>query len=427
MDSDSCTTSLKQLNSANFFQSSQSLHFYLIHNFQRNRTAFQGDGMPAINALTASERTTGSHCGGGNDSSPLRSVYTANVPELLASFQVSIVISTYQAGYLIALRNDGGRLNTHFRSFTRPMGLAVQGGMLAVGCAREIVIFHDMAALAAKLDESHQHDACYLPRRVQITGDVDVHELAFGVEDLWFVNTRFSSLCTLGVEHSFIPRWRPPFVSALASDDRCHLNGLAMSDGRPRYVAALGATDSAEGWRTNRARGGVVLDVDSNEVVAANLSMPHSPRWHAGRLWVLESGEGSVGTVDLSTGRYEALAMLGGFTRGLAFVGPYALVGLSQVRDSSTFGGLPLQERIRQRICGVSVVDTRSGREVGYVRFEDAVQEVFAVDVLPSRWPEILEPGDDRLNHAYALPDAALREVVPSADRKTNPGGYGPS
>jgi uncharacterized protein (TIGR03032 family) len=205
-------------------------------------------------------------------------------------------------------------------------------------------------------------------------------------------------------------------VSGLLPDDRCHLNGLALVDRQPRYVTALGATDRQGGWRKNKAGGGVLIDVDSGEFIAQGLSMPHSPRWHDGRLWLLESGDGSIGTVDLALGRYEPIARLDGYTRGLAFYGPFAFVGLSQVRETAVFSGIPLTERLKERICGVAVIDTRSGRQIAFAHFQDAVQEIFAVALLPHRFPDILEPTDALVANAYALPDDMLAHVPTTED-----------
>src|SRR5262249_52310919 len=160
-------------------------------------------------------------------------------------------------------------------------------------------------------------------------------EVAWAGEELWLVNTRFSCLCTLDPGYSFVPRWRPPFVTALAAEDRCHLNGLALADGRPKYVTALGESDTADGWRPNKARGGVLLDVPSGAFVARGLSMPHSPRWHDGKLWVLESGTGRLLHVTVVSGQTEPVAELPGFTRGLALAGRYAFIGLSKIRETS--------------------------------------------------------------------------------------------
>jgi len=192
-----------------------------------------------------------------------------------------------------------------------------------------------------------------------------------------------------------------------------------MVDGRPKYVTALGATDEAGGWRDNKACGGVLIDLDSDEIICSGLSMPHSPRWYDGKLWLLESGDGSIGTVDLQTGKYEAICHLDGFTRGMDFLGPFAFIGISQVRESAVFSGIPITKRLEQRISGMSVVDLRSGQEVAFARFEDQVQEVFAVTVLPHRFPEMILLQDDLVSTTYSLSDESLRDVAwvdPAAD-----------
>jgi len=380
---------------------------------------------------------------------PLHSVYTNGLPQLFAQLQISLVVSTYQAGKVILVRHDPpilplaggagrsantnghgpiGAINTHFRAFHKPMGIAVQGNKLAIGGQKTVWELHNMPALARKLEPRPngapgKHDACYLPRRIHITGDIDIHEMAYDADgELWLVNTRFGCLCTLDAAHSFHPRWRPPFVTAYAPEDRCHLNGLAMVDGRPKYVTALGETDSAGGWRANKASGGLLMDVETNEILLRGLSMPHSPRWYNNRLYLLESGQGSLSVVERNATRYSPhegalrariLATLPGFTRGLDFYGPLAFIGLSQVRESATFSGLPLIDRLgEERTCGVWVVHIETGQTLGFLRFESGVQEIFAVQVLPNtRFPEMLEWEDERISHSYVLPNAALAET----------------
>jgi uncharacterized protein (TIGR03032 family) len=234
---------------------------------------------------------------------------------------------------------------------------------------------------------------------------------------LWVVNTRFSCLCTLDGSASFAPKWRPPFVSELEPTDRCHLNGLGMVDGRPRYVTALGETDDPMGWRANKARGGILMDVASGEVITRGLSMPHSPRWYAGRLWVCESGAGTFGFIDPNTREYEPIAEVPGFTRGVDFAGNLAFVGLSQVRESAVFSGIPITERLtaEQRTCGVCAIDLTTGRVVALLRFETAVQEVFAVTVLPGRrYPDLINDDATLLENSFTVPDAALADVPAS-------------
>jgi uncharacterized protein (TIGR03032 family) len=347
---------------------------------------------------------------------PLRSLHTNTLPGLLADLGVCLVVSTYQAGKLVLVRPaDDGVANTHFRTFDAPMGVALDGNRLAVGTRVGVWEFHDQPPVSARLDPPHKHDRVFVPRRQLVTGHIAVHDIEYAPRgELWAVNTRFSCLCTLDPAYSFVPRWRPPFVTALSPTNRCHLNGLCLEDGKPRFVTALGTADVSGGWRETKATGGMLMDVPTGQFVCRGLSMPHSPRIYGGRLWVCESGVGSLAVVDPATGKPEVVALLPGFTRGVDFVGPYAFVGLSQVRESAVFSGIPITERLplADRRCGVWVVDTRSGQTVAFLQFEEGVQEVFAVKAVPARWPDLLNDlSDEVIAQAYVLPDDALREV----------------
>jgi uncharacterized protein (TIGR03032 family) len=362
----------------------------------------------------------------------LRSVHTSTFPTLLEDLGLSLLVTTYQAGKLVMLRPDGGKLNTHFRGFKKPMGLAVDGDRLAVGTGLEIWEYHNVPAVARRLGPQGRHDACFLPRLGHCTGDIQIHEMAWGngpldpwrneggdkEPALWFVNTRFSCLCTLDRVHSFVPRWKPPFITELAPEDRCHLNGLCLVEGRPAFVTALGETDTKNGWRDNKKEGGVLIEVETGRVLRRGLSMPHSPRWHNGKLWLLESGAGGLGYVDPWTRRYERIAELPGFTRGLDFCGNLAFIGLSQVRETAVFSGIPIADRpIEERCCGVWVVDLTSGATVAFVKFEDAVQEIFAVQALPGvRFPELINDNNALIADSFVLPDEALG-IVPAPMR----------
>jgi uncharacterized protein (TIGR03032 family) len=368
-----------------------------------------------MNPQTATETEASSNSGAvtGPEASapaPLRSVHTTNFPAILEQLRLTVLVTTYQAGKLVMLRPDGAVLNTHFRRFSKPMGLARAGDRLAIGTAREIREYHNVPAVARRLEPAGRYDACFLPRHGHCTGDIQIHEMAWGGEELWFVNTRFSCLCTLDRIHSFVPRWTPPFITELAPEDRCHLNGMCLVEGRPAFVTALGETDTKGGWRAHKKDGGVLVEVETGRVIVRGLSMPHSPRWHNGKLWLLESGAGGIGYVDPRTRRYERIAELPGFTRGLDFCGNLAFVGLSQVRETAVFSGVPIAERpVEERRCGVWVVDITTGATVAFVRFEDAVQEIFAVQALPGvRFPELIDDDNPLIADSFVLPDQAL-------------------
>ena len=361
--------------------------------------------------MTETPNETGSV--GGQSVPDFTSVHTENFPALLEQLGVSLLVSTYQAGKLIVVRADGGRLNTHFREFASPMGIAFDPHCraLAVGTRHQVWTFRDHPRVSEKLDPSNRHDAAFLPRGIHFSGDIRIHDVAWIGTELWAVNTRFSCLCTFDEEHSFVPRWKPPFVSRYSAEDHCHLNGMAVKDGRVRLVSLLARTDTPGGWREHKRDGGCLWDPVSDNLLLEGLSMPHSPRFHADRIWFLESGIGSISVLTASGA--EEITRLPGFTRGLGFAGPYAFVGLSQIRESAIFGGIPIAEASGTRFCGVWVVDTRTGATVAFLRFEGSVQEIFAVEVLPGIvYPEILNETGPILDSSFLVPSDILAETA---------------
>jgi uncharacterized protein (TIGR03032 family) len=324
---------------------------------------------------------------------------------LLRQLGSSLLVSTYQANKLLAVRASDQGLSTLVRTFDKPMGMAVDGSRLAIGTRKEVWFLRNAPDIAPRIEPAGAHDACFLPRASHVTGDIGIHEIAWVSDELWIVSTRFSCLATLSPEYSFVPRWQPPFISAIAAEDRCHLNGLALVDGQPRYATALGTTDVRDGWRADKPHGGCIIDIPSGEFVTRGVSMPHSPRWHDGKLWVLESGTGRLLVVELSTGRRESVAEFNGFTRGLAIIGPYAFVGLSKIRATSAMDGVPLAEKRDQLQCGVAVVDLHSGHIAASLEFQTAVEEIFDVQLLRGgRFPEVIGFQKESLHHTFVIP-----------------------
>ena len=302
---------------------------------------------PAASSVTRSSAGT-----------PFKSDHTSTFVELLSKAHSSLVITTYKSGHVILARTAGSRLDTAPFGFDRPMGVAVAGGRLAIGTGQSIDTFSNQPGLAGQVDhgaasDRPKHDAVFAPRSITFTGDIAIHEMDYDRDGtLWFVNTKFSCLCTHDLHNSFVSAWTPPWITALAAEDRCHLNGLAMVDGRPRYVTALSRTNTPGGWREHKGTSGLILDITTNEPVAEGLSMPHSPRWYDNRLWVLQSGKGTLSTVD-----------------------------------------------------------PRTGAIVGMLRFDGAVQEIFDVAVLPEvTWPTLLGRGDITAN-AYVLAPSDLAKI----------------
>jgi uncharacterized protein (TIGR03032 family) len=263
------------------------------------------------------------------------------------------------------------------------MGLWAGGQSFVVSSVYQIWRFQNALPEGQKQGE---FDRLYIPQVAWTTGDLDVHDLAI---DKWgrpvFVNTLFGCLATVSEEHSFIPLWKPPFLSKLAAEDRCHMNGMAMEDGVPRYVTAVSQADAADGWRDHRQDGGCVVDVRENKVIAEGLSMPHSPRLYRGKLWLFDSGRGQFGSLDPATGTFEPLCFCPGYLRGLSFSGNFAIVGLSKPRER-TFSGLALDDELAKRKtepqCGVMVVDLTSGDIVHWLKIAGVITELYDVAVL---------------------------------------------
>ncbi len=316
--------------------------------------------------------------------------HSASFPDLLEQAGCSLLVSTYQAGQLVAVGVADDRLSFDFHRFDQAMGVAVGEERVAVGAKGQVWFLHDHSDLAPRLEPAGSYDRCFLPGSTIVTGGIQCHEVAWGnevgptdVPDLWVVNTLFSCLVGLDASYSFVPRWRPPFITALAAEDRCHLNGLAMRDGVPAFVTVMAQTDTAGGWRENKLTSGTVLHVPSGQVVTTGISMPHSPRWHDGQLFVLDSGMGHLQRVDLATGQREVVAALPGYARGLAIYGGYAFVGLSRIRETAIFGGVPIAEYHDQLKCGVGVIELATGTTVATLEFTTGLEEIFDVQVVP--------------------------------------------
>jgi uncharacterized protein (TIGR03032 family) len=330
-------------------------------------------------------------------------------PNWLAEQGLSLAFTTYQAGKLFFIGvQPNGRLSVFERTFNRCMGLWSNGQTLWMSTLFQLWRFEN----ALRPGEIHDgYDRLYVPQLAYTTGDLDVHDLGVdGDGRPVFVNTLFSCLARPSEAKSFRPIWRPPFISRLAAEDRCHLNGLAMSEGSPRYVTAVSDSDVADGWRDRRVDGGVVIDVQANEIVVRGLSMPHSPRLHDGQLWVLDSGRGRFGHCDPQSGAFEEVAFCPGYQRGLAFHGNFAIVGLSQPRENKTFAGLPLDDALRARKaepqCALLVIDLKTGGIVHWLKIQGFVHELYDVVCLPGiHRPQALGFKTDEIRRALTIED----------------------
>ena len=333
---------------------------------------------------------------------------------------ICLAVTTYQGGKLMFVGWNGSQVSLHARSFRRAMGLDLKDGQLVVASRTMIHWFADADLLTGdyRPDRSPRYDALYLHRSDDATGDIFAHDIALGNDRLYVVNTRFSCLCTPSRRYSFEPLWQPPFITELAPEDRCHLNGLALRDGLPYAVTALGVSDTPRGWRPGKAEGGIVMTVADGEILAQGLSMPHSPRWHGGALWVLDSGRGRLLRIDPAAATVTEVAALPGYLRGLSFCGEVAIVGLCKIREKRVFGGLPIETGTAEPVCGLALVDTRTGALIGLFEFTAGVEEIYDIRVMPAGilQPDLLDAEPEMEAEAFTAPEFAYWIGAPAAE-----------
>ncbi|WP_225540742.1 TIGR03032 family protein [Xanthomonas sp. XNM01] len=398
--------------------------------------------------------------------------HSSNLPVLLERLDIALAFTSYQAGRLMLVRSAGGQLDVNYKSFPRPMGLTVTRDSLTLGIFTQVLKFQredgllaqikqplppieqditaprirpkeaagdapaDADAAAPPVDDrlddvqrarleaerarweaferaqmapvDARVDACFISRSAHYTGMINIHDIDWGDEGLWAVNSSFSCLCTLSPDASFVPRWKPHFISELVPEDRCHLNGMTLRDGRPAYVTTFSTADQAGMWRRGERFDGTLMDVQRNAILLRGLAMPHSPRWYRGHVYYCNSGEGQLCRFDPASGRNEVLAELPGFTRGMDFHGPLLFVGLSKVRRSDVTATAPLADRHGDTFSGIWVFNLDTLQVAATLSFTGNVDQIYDVAVLPGcHFPELIEPSHPRMRNHFSFPPLA--------------------
>lgn len=393
-------------------------------------------------------------------------VYSSNLPALFKHLNISLAFTSYQAGRLMLVRSDGRELDINFKTFPRPMGLAVTAKSLVLGTFTQVISFQredglldtikqplpgieeDITAkkisgkseqaspdkqyerITKKLAEEDEEfkkqfgewqqyqeslyapanpkvDSCFITRSSHYSGMINIHDIEWGNSGLWAVNSSFSCLCTLEPDFSFVPRWKPSFITDLAPEDRCHLNGMALRDGEPAYVTTFSTLNKQAQWRKSEDKfSGTLMDVQANEILLDGLCMPHSPRWHQDNLYFCNSGLGTLCRFEAENQDQKILAEYPGFTRGMDFYGPLLFVGLSKVRQSDVTQPAPLAEKYEETFSGIRVFNLEDNSEAGYIHFTGNVDQIYDVAVIPGcSYPELIEPGHPRMRNHFCYPE----------------------
>jgi len=333
------------------------------------------------------------------------------VPDLLLGLKCTLAISTYQAGKIIFLSpKDTDSLIQLPRTFAKPMGITedVEGDRLAIACKDEILVLANSTELAEYYPPSpNKYDALYMPRTTHHTSGLDVHDVRFGQGGkIYAVNTLFSCIMQVDDKFNFVPYWMPPQIDALVSEDRCHLNGMVMVNGLPRYATAFNEGNAHASWRETLTTSGVVWDIEKNEVIASGLGMPHSPRIFGEHLYVLESAKGCLTRIDLASGAQEKVVEYEGFLRGMSLHKDYLFIGLSKLRkNSSTFGKLPFAEKANE--AGILIYHLPTASFAGKITYNTSVDEIYDVHVLADKMrPNILNTLKEDYKLGLMTPNA---------------------
>ncbi len=366
----------------------------------------EGNSLVASELLSEPIQQHGIH---NMPSVPFSCSSSPKLPELLSKLKCSVAISTYQAGKIIFISAENNtRLTMLARNFINPMGFEIKEDKMVLATKDEIVFFENSKTLAAHYpNKKNTYDNLFLPRATFYTGQVDIHDIAFGADGIWAVNTSFSCICRVTGNYNFIPVWKPPFISEIVCEDRCHLNGMVMLHGKPKYVTALGNTNTLFGWKENLVNSGVLIDVDTNEIILEKLCVPHSPMLYKDELYLLLSGTGEIVKVDIQKRKYEVVAQTDGFCRGMDIYDEYIFVGMSKLRqNSSSFSKISFKDN--NYAAGVKIYHLPTGAFVGEIAYETSVEEIYGLKIIENAVrPNILNTTDPIYKYSLSIPNHA--------------------
>ena len=343
-----------------------------------------------------------------SETTPFSITYTSQVPQLLSDLNISLALTTYQAGKLVCISPspDQEGLISLPRNFDKPMGVGISGDKMAIATKDEVIVLSESKPLASHYpNKKNVYDSLWLPRTTYYTGQVDLHDIKFCQDGIYAINSSFSCLCKIDENYNFTPVWQPFFIDKLASEDRCHLNGLATKNDKPKFATALGVSNTPQGWRDNIASGGVLMDIEDNRIIMDKLPMPHSPMYHNDKLYLLCSASGEFIEVNVENESFKVIKKFAGFCRGLDIYKDYAFIGFSKLRkNSSTFAKLSFAEEANY--AGIKIVHLPTAAEVGEIRYKTSVDEIYEVVVLKDTTrPNVLNTMNPVHKFSLSIPD----------------------
>ena len=334
---------------------------------------------------------------------------TESFGQILGTLDLTLMLTSYQTNRLILIRSTSEELHLSVKAFPRPMGIAIDRDRMVMGTHSQLIDFRRFDGIAGELEPLGMVKHCFTPRSTHFTGMMNIHDIAWGNDGLWAVNSNFSCLAQIKGGSSFIPRWKPDFISELVPEDRCHLNGMALRDGEPAYVTCFNDSNTAKQWRYNVADRGLLIDIQQNQVLVDNLYMPHSPRFYRDRLYFCNSGYGQLCRYDFDNQAVKVELELPGFTRGMAFHGDLLFIGLSKTRKSENNNPPPVAEKEVE--CGVYVINIKNMEILGSLTFTGDMAQIYDVAIAELPFADVLQVDDPLVSQIFAFPELKKTSV----------------
>lgn len=236
----------------------------------------------------------------------------------------------------------------------------------------------------------------YMPyRSVLLPGDLYLHDVCLMQGELYATITGKNFLAKIDMNSGWERVWWPECVDELgkAGFDQNYLQFNSIAAGATPENSYYTSFSQETGgnkkpWEDGygpKGRG-VLFNGESRKSVIQGLTCPHSARFHQNKVWLCNSGYGSVGTLnpdeDLDPKeRYQETLRVPGFTRGMSFHGDYGFVGLSKVisfYEPYAPGLVP-----EKSLCGVVIFNVVTGEEVARLYWPEGYQ-IYEVVVLPN-------------------------------------------
>jgi uncharacterized protein (TIGR03032 family) len=298
--------------------------------------------------------------------------------DALAEAGQTLIVTREYEHLVIALAISNGKPRISCLRLPHPNGVAVDQtkGRLYIASTRNPNMIFEFAACSdsVRRDGAGKSSSDFLlPVQARyLPGCLYIHDIAVIKGKLFANAVGMNAVVELPFDGGFKTVWWPRCIDGrngkrLFGKNYLQLNSIAPAeDINSSFFSASAAEPSARrpGHLNFPVDGrGVIFYGRTRQVVAEGLTRPHSARLIGPTLWVDNSGYGEVGRI--SDGRFEAIARLPGWTRGLGACGNVAFVGTSRVipRFACYAPGIDIEKSQ----TGIHALDLKSGRVLGSI------------------------------------------------------------